>query len=117
MIKPVILGALGSAGYFVIQYFGGWMIFMPGLQQGSVTLLGIFLCFIASKLLRLSSYLLSIFICPILSFSALFVLKTGDLGMLYGVSFLNLIAYATSVVISSNLFTTKEADKSDLRQS
>lgn len=99
MIKLVILSIFGGLGYLGIQYLGGWMIYIPALQQLSVALLSLALCLIGDKVLGKEITLGPLLIAPTLSFLILAIIYKGQLNLLYGVSFLNLLAFSLTVII------------------
>lgn len=103
MTKLAILSFFGGLGYFCIQYYGGWMIFIPMAQQISIAFLSLLLCLIGDKLLRIKLDFKLLLIAPIVSFLILTILHKGELGLLYGTSLLNLLAFMLVICIYKRL--------------
>jgi len=99
MSKLVVLSLFGGLGYLSIQYWGGWMIFIPALQQLSVALLSLLLCIVGHKVLGEEIRLAPLLIAPALSFFTLLIIYEGELGLLFDVSFLNFLAFVLTVII------------------
>ncbi|WP_338725156.1 hypothetical protein V8687_11745 [Shewanella baltica] len=104
MTKLAILSLFGGFGYFIIQYFGGWMVYIPTAQQVSVAVYAVLLCWVTNKLLGEQIYLLPLLIAPLVSLVCLLVIYKGELGILYGTSVLNLIAFILAVLLSKKMF-------------
>jgi hypothetical protein len=82
------------------------MIYIPAAQQVSVAIYAVLLCWIAHKLLGEQIHLLPLLIAPLLSLIFLLVVYKGELGMIYGISVLNLIAFTFAALISKKIFNT-----------
>lgn len=104
MTKLAILSFFGGIGYFIIQYFGGWMVYIPTAQQVSLAVYAVILCWVINKLLGEQIYLLPLLIAPLVSFVCLLIIYKGELGILYSTSVLNLIAFILGVIISKKIF-------------
>jgi len=106
MNKLIAVSVLGGGCYFAIQQIGGWMIYIPALQQISIACLAVLLCFIANKLLSQPLTIAPMLIAPCMSFIALLLINEGEMGLVYGISLLNFLVF-TAVVILYKKFLAK----------
>lgn len=104
-MKLVILNVIYATGYFTIQYFGGWMIFIYGLQLALIFVYGLFITGVTIKLMNREINWKELIAVPFLALILLSVISPYD-DLIIGISLINLGVFLLSVRVA-NRFNRK----------